>query len=114
MRIKPVYSMIVAAAMIASCATRASYTDLYGQPAPPSAAQHTIVIHPHTRYVNVEGGQVVKFVAGDKEFTWDFYVAKTVSNFELNDVAPAGMLNHMVHVYVSPDPKYIGYGEPGI
>lgn len=114
MKRKPVYSMILVAAMIASCTTRSSYIDLYGLPASSQEAQYTIVIHPHTRYVNIEGGQVVRFVAGDKEFTWNFYVAKTVISFDLNDVAPAGMLDHVVRVYLSPDPRYIGDGIFGI
>jgi len=41
-----------------------------GDPAPAAAANRTIVITPATKYVNVEGGQTVKFVVGGKTFTW--------------------------------------------
>jgi hypothetical protein len=58
--------------------------------------------------VNVEGGQIVRFIVGDKAFNWNFYTARSVSSFDLNDVAPAGMLDHPVRAYVSPDPRYIG------
>jgi hypothetical protein len=105
-------ALTIASCLLAACATRSSYVDLYGEPADPAAAQRTIVILPETRYVNVEGGQVVRFVTGDKEFAWNFFVAKSVSSFELNEVAPPGILAHTVRAYVSPDPRYIG-GDRG-
>jgi hypothetical protein len=91
---------------LTGCANK--YVDLLGQPAPVTAAQRTIVINPDTKYVNVEGGQIVKFVVGDKAFAWDFFVARTIGAFDLNAVAPPGMLDHPVRAYVSPDPRYIG------
>ena len=84
------------------------YTKLYGNPAPASSANPTIAIQPGTRYVNVQGGDTVNFVSGGKTFGWSFNVARTVKSFELNEVAPAGVLDHPVTVYVSPDPKYTG------
>jgi hypothetical protein len=96
------------AAGVTACATRTSYVDLYGDPAAPSAAQRTIVIGPDTRSVNVEGGEVIRFVAGDKEFGWNFLVAGNVGTFRLNEVAPPGVLDHEVRAYVAPDPRYIG------
>jgi hypothetical protein len=107
-RTSTIISIVLTTSMLVACATRTSYVDLYGDPAPVSAAQRTIVIGPDTKYVNVEGGQIVKFVAGDKEFAWNFFVARTVSMFRLNEVAPAGVLDHEVRAYVSPDPRYIG------
>jgi hypothetical protein len=99
--------MFAIALALSACAARTSYVDLYGQAAPASGADHTIVITSATKYVNVEGGQTVKFVAGGNEFAWTFNVARTVNSFDLNEVAPPGVLNHVVRVYVSPDPKYI-------
>lgn len=98
----------VMAFALSSCATRTSLVDLYGQPAPISAAERTIAITPNTKYVNVEGGQIVKFVVGGKAFAWNFNTASSINSFDLNDVAPPGVLNHVVRAYVSPDPKYIG------
>jgi hypothetical protein len=80
--------------------------DLLGAPGQPAEADLTIRITPDTRYVNVTGGDVVKFDVGGKSFTWDFDVAETVSGFELNRVAPAGMLNHKVIANVAPNPLY--------
>ncbi len=102
---------LVTAFALGACATRTSIVDLYGQSAPTSAAERTLVITPTTKYVNVEGGQIVKFVVGDKEFAWNFNNASTVRSFDLNDVAPSGVLSHVVRAYVAPDPKYIGGGD---
>lgn len=85
-------------------------TDLLGDPAPPSAATRTIVITPDTKWVNVTGGNIVKFIVGDKTFTWNFNVAQTISSFDLSQVAPPGTLNRKVVAYVAPDPRYIGNG----
>jgi hypothetical protein len=83
------------------------YRYLYGDPAPPATASYTIVIKPDTRYVNVQGGDTINFVVGDKQFAWTFNVARTVWAFDLNDVAPPGILDHVVRAYIAPDPKYM-------
>jgi hypothetical protein len=105
-------SLALTAAFLTACATPASRDPrLYGDLAPPASAQRTIVIHPDTRHVNVEGGEIVRFVAGDKEFAWNFFVAAAINSFYLNEVAPPGILDHPVRAYVTPDPKYRGNGE---
>jgi hypothetical protein len=81
--------------------------DLYGDPTPTEGATRTIVIQPDTKWVNVEGGEIIKFVVGDKTFGWAFNVGNGVSSFDLSLVAPAGILNRHVMAYVSPDPKYM-------
>ena len=104
----PVLAAAIMATVLASCAARTDYTGLYGLPAPPSAwADRVIRIGPDTRYVNVEGGQTVRFIAGDKSFAWHFMVAGTVHSFDLKEVAPPGILDHTVTAYVSPDPRYM-------
>lgn len=95
---------------LGGCATRTPI-ELYGEPAPASAAQRTIVIAPDTRHVNVEGGEIIRFVVGGKEFGWSFNNALSVESFSLNAVAPPGLLNQPVHAYVSRDPRYIGGGD---
>jgi hypothetical protein len=92
-------------ATLTACATRTSYVNLYGDPAPPSSAERTIVIRPDIKYVNVEGGQTVRFVVGDKDFAWHFFSAR-FRDFNLADVAPPGILDHAITAYVSPDPRY--------
>lgn len=84
--------------------------DLLGDPAPLSAATRTVVIKPATRYVNVTGGEIVRFVAGDKSFAWNFDGALSAAAFALNLTAPPGVLDHEVMAYVAPNPFYIGDG----
>lgn len=82
--------------------------DLLGSAAPVSAAARTIVIKPDTRYVNVTGGETIRFVAGEKSFAWHFDGALQVTSFALNQVAPSGLLEHKVTVYIAPNPLYTG------
>src|SRR5437867_675193 len=74
---------------------------LLGDPAPESTAWRTVTITPNTKFVNVVGGETIKFVAGDKSFAWSFSGPASVSSFELNRVAPEGMLDHKVRAYVA-------------
>ena len=80
--------------------------NLLGDPAPAAVADRTITITPDTKYVNVQGGQTVKFDVGGKTFAWDF--DGPVTSFDLNRVAPPDLLDHMVTAYVSPNPLYMG------
>lgn len=104
--------LALTAAFLTACATPAARDPkLYGNLAPPASAQRTIAIHPDTRHVNVEGGEIIRFVVGEKEFAWNFFVAAAINSFYLNEVAPPGILDHPVRVYVTPDPKYRGNGD---
>ncbi|WP_076592921.1 CzcE family metal-binding protein [Herminiimonas arsenitoxidans] len=82
--------------------------DLLGYPATADAAIRTIVITPDTKWVNVEGGETINFIVGDKSFAWCFYVGFTVTSFDLQLVAPPGLLQRRIVAYVSPDPRFIG------
>ena len=79
---------------------------LLGDPASPASASRTIAIYPDTRYVNVTGGEVVKFTVGDKSFAWNFNGRPT--SFDLNAVAPPGVMDHRVRAYIAPNPLYGG------
>ena len=81
---------------------------LLGDPAPESSAWRTVVITPNTKFVNVVGGETIKFVVGDKSFAWSFSGPAAISSFELNRVAPDGMLDHKVRAYVAQNPVYSG------
>jgi hypothetical protein len=100
----------IAVALLSACAYQPAERPIsfLGDPAPLGAETATIVIQPNTKWVNVTGGDTIKFVTGDKAFAWAFNVATSVKSFELNRVAPPGMLDHRVIAYVSPDPKYMG------
>lgn len=79
--------------------------NLLGAPAPVTAAVRTIVITPQTKWVNVEGGEIVRFVVGNQSFAWNF-IGWGIDSFELNRVAPPGLLPQKITAYVSPDPRY--------
>ena len=82
--------------------------NLLGYPSTAPAAVRSIVITPDTKWVNVEGGEIINFIVGDKSFAWHFYVGFTVSSFDLRLVAPPGLLQRRIVAYVSPDPMYRG------
>lgn len=107
------YALYAVAVLLAGCAQHGTPPPvrLLGDPAPVEAATQTIVIKPETKWVNVTGGDTVKFVVGDKSFAWLFNVATGVRVFDLSRVAPPGVLNHPVDAYVAADPKYIGGGD---
>ncbi len=62
-----------------------------------------------TKSVNIDGKQVVKFIikqpdGSDKTFMWNFDVVNTT--VDLNKVAPEGVLNRPVKVWVGADPDF--------
>jgi hypothetical protein len=65
-----------------------------------------IVIDGSSKWVNVTGGKTVRFVAGDQSFDWLFDTFLSSPVFDLREIAPAGMIDRSVTVYVSPDPLY--------
>jgi hypothetical protein len=85
--------------------------DLLGNPATVGSGVRTLPITPETRHVNVTGGEIIDFKVGDKAFAWHFFVASTVSAFDLKRVAPPGTLDHSVMAYVKPDPRYCCNGS---
>lgn len=80
---------------------------------PPSLATRTIPIDAKTKYVNVTAHETVKFLANGSAFAITFNgspataFAFVPSVFDLNQLAPSGVLSHKVTVYVAPDPLYI-------
>jgi hypothetical protein len=115
MKQKLLFSLVFTAMVSAACAPLEvpPRPDLWGDPAPVSAATRTIVITPDTRYVNVTGGEIVTFVVGDKAFAWSFNGTRYVAPFDLSMTAPPGVLDHAVIAYVAPDPRYLGGGGHG-
>ena len=112
MNVKPLLTMVCTIMLSAACTQlgRPLPSDLQGDPAPISAATRTIVITPDTKYVNVTGGEIVKFLVGDKAFAWNFDGAEYVAPFDLAMAAPLGVLDHKVTTYVDPNPLYLGVG----
>ncbi|WP_081991990.1 CzcE family metal-binding protein [Collimonas arenae] len=110
MNAKLLISTVFTVVLCAACSSTPRL-DLLGDPAPVTAATRTIVITPDTAYVNVTGGEIIKFVVGDKAFAWNFDGEEFLERFYLNQTAPAGMLDHKVVAYVAPNPLYLGGGD---
>lgn len=111
MKPKSLLSAILVSLLATACVTPTETSprpDLLGSPAAPTAATRTIVIQPDTRWVNVTGGEIIKFVVGNQVFTWNFNTSPTVGNFDLRQAAPAGVFDHQVQAYVAPNPLYLG------
>ncbi|SFA71883.1 Heavy-metal resistance protein CzcE [Collimonas sp. OK607] len=98
--------LALALSVSAASSMAASNHSLLGETAAPAATSRVITITPDTKYVNVQGGQAVQFNAGGGTFSWSFN--GPAKSFELNRVAPSGLLDHPVTVYVSPNPLYNG------
>jgi hypothetical protein len=84
-----------------------------GSPGSADSVDKIVRLDPGSKYANVEWGTSVEFVrqvAGSQQsFVWRFDGwPRNVIN--LNEVAPAGFLDHPVLVYISPDPTYLGGG----
>jgi len=100
-------AMTLAAASTAAMAG-AGQSDFRGNAAPAQAAvDQVVVITDATRHVNVTGGSTVRFVVGDRSFNWSFQNGSAhVLPFDLQQIAPQGLLTHGVTAYVSDNPLY--------
>ncbi|MDP9108790.1 MAG: CzcE family metal-binding protein [Pseudomonadota bacterium] len=108
--------MCGAAAILGGC-TSLQLTpalNLLGDPAPLAAVTRTVELSAATNYVNVTGGQIVKFVDRDNAFAWNFDGSEDISAFDLARVAPVGMLSHSVIAYIAPNPLYLGGHRRGL
>jgi hypothetical protein len=66
-----------------------------------------VVVTDATRHVNVSGGSTVRFVVGGRAFTWTFQNGTAnVVPFDLQLIAPQGVLTHPVTTYVSDSALY--------
>jgi hypothetical protein len=79
---------------------------LFGEVISSSSFDRTVMIDNSTQSVNVTGGEVIKFVAHDKSFTYNFDGIS--GNVQLGQIAPNGFVIKDVIVYVAPNPMYQG------
>ncbi len=88
-------------------ADRAATSPNLGTPVHDESADRTIVLDAGAKWVNVTGGETIRFVVGGKSFSWRFDTYSTSPMFDLDKIAPAGMLDgRPIKVYVSPDPLH--------
>lgn len=95
-------------AVIAYAATQP--VSFLGSAAPAGVAVDQVIeITDSTRHVNVVGGSTVRFVVGEQSFSWSFQNGSAhVIPFDLETIAPKGLLRHPVTAYVSDNPLYQG------
>jgi hypothetical protein len=97
------YVNAIAAALLglASISAHAFTTpsNLLGAAATTESAQRTINVDSSTRAVNVRYGETVNFNVNGKVFAVKFNGTRNA--FPLNQLAPAGALDHNVTVYVA-------------
>lgn len=109
MKTKLLLTVLIASTLSTGLAGAAPQPDSFLGSAVPAQApvDRVIVITGATRYVNVTGGTTVRFVVGERSFSWNFQNG-TVSliPFDLGRIAPQGMLDHAVTAYVSDNPLY--------
>src|ERR1700730_15884492 len=96
-----------AAALILSCASLSAMAasndvSLSGDPAPASARGRIVKIDANTNYVNVTEGESVQLVADNgQSAAWTFNNPFR-SQVKLQEILPAGSLDHPVMAYVHP------------
>ncbi len=87
------------------CAQTPAPTFLFGSPADAQVVGRVVTLQPDTRWVNVEQGEVVRFVSGSTRFAWRFD-GRDGRSFDLQSVAPPGALTRAVTVYVARTPGH--------
>jgi hypothetical protein len=92
------------------CASSGPANGAIGAPVEGPSFDRKVLIGTNTRSVNVDGGEVVRFVVrepdgADRSFTWHFDTARETVG-DLSKLAPAGILSRPVRVVVGPNPRY--------
>jgi Heavy-metal resistance protein CzcE len=105
MKMNLVASVAVTFTLVSLSAYAFRSGSLTGELVPQSAATRTIQIEAKTKYVNVTEHEAVRFQANGHVFAIRFFGQSPV--LDLNQLAPAGALDHKVRVYVAPDPLYL-------
>jgi hypothetical protein len=78
-----------------------------GTPVHEGSADRVIVLDAGMKWVNVTGGETIKFSVGGKSFMWNFDTFTLAPVFDLDQIAPSGLLDgRSIKVYVAPDPHH--------
>jgi hypothetical protein len=106
------YQMIAAATVLTAFSTHVVMAKPSLVPSVGSAedADKMVVIKDTTKYVNVFESETVLFKVGDKQFAIKFDGVNLT--YDLAQLAPAGMLNHKVKIYVGPNLKEHMQSQP--
>lgn len=85
--------------VVSSTTYAATPVALLGDAVTVSASYRLIKLDTNTRYVNVNAGEIVRFQYKDKQFAVHFDGVR--DSFELNRLAPDGVLDHSITAYVA-------------
>ena len=112
-RCRAVVSLVVLCLLFATASfdVQAASTlkaELLGQTVSDNEAGRLVHILPTTRYVNVTGGEIIRFEINGKYFSWSFDGPLDVNSFPLSLIMPAGMIDHEIKIYIAPNPDYSG------
>jgi Heavy-metal resistance protein CzcE len=90
----------------------AQYQSQFGASIDEGKCDRQIVVTANTRWINVVAGQVIRFVIADAAggtaaFTWRFdtFGGRVA---DLSQLAPAGMVQRPIKIYIADDPRYGG------
>lgn len=78
----------------------------YGAPVATAAADEFIHVDVTKKSITVDNGETIRFVVGDKSFTWHFDTLADEPDFDLSAIAPHDIDVGKVHVYVKANPVY--------
>ncbi len=91
-----------ALALAASCTAHAvDIPHPLGMDAGTAAANRDIDVTAPRKYINVQRGEVVRFLTSQGSFTWSFDTSPTVSIFDFARIAPAGIDAGSITVHVA-------------
>jgi hypothetical protein len=103
---KTTHTLIAIAAAVFALNAGAADAQLYGKPAPASAAQRKIEIKPDSKNIRVTNGETVTFSIDGKPFTWTFQLYQQEGVVALAAILPQELHADGVKVYVDADPTY--------
>ena len=99
-------------AVPAHAESASQYQSQFGATVDAGKYDRQIVVTASTRWINVDAGEVIRFVVADTAgtnaaFTWHFDpFSRGVA--DLGRLAPAGMVPRTIKVYIAPDNHYLG------
>jgi hypothetical protein len=104
------FAAVAALSLLAGCASTHSAVPALGTPAEGHSYDRKVLIGTNTKFVNVDAGEVIKFIVRepdgtDRSFTWNFNIVRETVG-DLSTIAPAGILDRPVRVVVAPNPLY--------
>jgi len=104
------FAASAAFSLIAGCASTYPVNPALGTPAEGHSYDRKVLIRAKTRFVNVDAGEVIRFVVqepdgADRSFTWRFNIVRETVG-DLSMIAPTGILDRPVKVVVGPNPLY--------